>query len=291
MIKKNGSLRLCIDLRPLNDRVVKQKYPFPFIEDCIARLSDKTIFTLLDLKDGFHLIKIHFGHTQYFSFATPNGQFKYKKLPFEYYEAPAEFQKRLIQILQPLIREDKVINNFDDILIPSYTIEENLNTLEQVLLLLKSYQFTLNFDKCEFLKNNIVYLGYKISTEGISINERHVEAVKRFPVPTKVVKLQRFLGLTNYFRKFIQDYAHKAKPLHNLLRKSVNFKFNSDCIQAFNLLKSELSTLPTLKLYNPHLETELHTDASAIALGAILLQKHAGAWASVAYYSQAILMN
>lgn len=89
--KKNGSLRLCVDLRPLNSRVVKQKYPFPLIEDCLARLSSKTVFTLLDLKDGFHHIKIHPDFTKYFAFATPDGQFEYLRLPFGFCEAPAEF--------------------------------------------------------------------------------------------------------------------------------------------------------------------------------------------------------
>lgn len=97
--KRNGLLRLCVDLRPLNSRVVKQKYPFPLIEDCLSRLSNKSVFTLLDLKDGFHHIRIHPEYTKYFSFATPDGQFEYTRLPFGYCEAPAEFQKRLVQVL------------------------------------------------------------------------------------------------------------------------------------------------------------------------------------------------
>lgn len=102
-------MRLCVNLQPLNDRVVKQKYPFPLIEDCLARLSDKNVFTLLDLKDGFHNIKIHPDHTKFFSFTTPDGQFEYKRLPFGFCESPAEFQRRIVQILQSLIREDKVL--------------------------------------------------------------------------------------------------------------------------------------------------------------------------------------
>jgi len=104
--KKNGTLRLCVDLRPLNERVMKQKYPFPVIEDCLANLGSKSIFTLLDLKDDFHQIKIHPDHIKYFSFATPDGQFKYLRLPFSFCEAPAEFQKRLVIILNFFIRQD-----------------------------------------------------------------------------------------------------------------------------------------------------------------------------------------
>lgn len=124
--KKDGTLRLCVDLRPLNSRVEKQKYPFPLIEDCVAGLGDKSVFTLLDMKDGFHQINVHAEHTKYFSFTTPDGQFEYVKLPFGYSEAPAEFQKRIVQILQPFIREDKVLVYIDDILIASNSVEENI---------------------------------------------------------------------------------------------------------------------------------------------------------------------
>lgn len=127
--RENGDRRLCVDLRPLNDRVIKQKYPFPVIEDHLARLGNKRVFTLLDLKDGFHLITIHPESTKYFAFATPDGQFEYLRLPFEYSEAPAEFQKRINYILQSLIRIDKVLVYMDDILIPSTTVEENLEIL------------------------------------------------------------------------------------------------------------------------------------------------------------------
>lgn len=134
--KKNSTLRLCVDLRPLNARVSKQKYPFPLIEDCLARLSNKRIFSLLDLKDGFHQIKDHPDYTKYFAFATPDGQFEFNRLPFGYCEAPAEFQKRLIHIFQTLTREDEIIVYIDDIFISSVTVEENFNTSKQVLLLL-----------------------------------------------------------------------------------------------------------------------------------------------------------
>lgn len=113
-------MRLCVDLRLLNNRTIKQKYPFWLIEDCLTRLSDKSVFTLLDLKDGFHHIKIHPDHTKYFSFATPDGQFEYLCLPFGFCEAPAEFQKRLVMILKPLIRDEKVIVYIDDILTPRH---------------------------------------------------------------------------------------------------------------------------------------------------------------------------
>ncbi|XP_029169193.1 uncharacterized protein LOC114939131 [Nylanderia fulva] len=217
--KKNGQPRLCVDLRPLNSRVHKQKYPFPIIEDCLASLGEKKIFTLLDLRDSFYQIKIHKDSRKYLSFATPEGQFEFKRLPFGFCESPAEFQKRLIQILSPLIRQDKVLVYIDDVLIASKTIRENLEVLEEVLVLLKMYGFELNYQKCKFLRKQVEFLGYVISGEGVTISPRHTEAVKNYRQPRDKLQLQRFLGLANYFRKFVKDYAQKAKPLQNLLKK------------------------------------------------------------------------
>lgn len=269
--KKDGNLKLCVDLRPLNERVLKQKYPFPIIEDCLSRISNKNIFTLLDLKDGFYNIKIHPEYTKFFAFATPDGQYEYNRLPFGYCEAPAEFEKRLLMILQPLIKEDKVIIYIGDILIPTYTVLENLDILKQVLILLKQYHFCLNYKKCAFLKTTIEYLGYILSPSCITLSSRHTQAVADFPIPKKTVELQRFLGLANYFRRFIKNYSIKAKPLQNLLRKDSKFIFDNECQAAFELLKKELTSFSVLRLYNPNLETELHTDASSVAIAGILL--------------------
>lgn len=286
--KKNGKLRLCVDLRPLNARVVKQKYPFPVMEELFTRIADKSIRTLVDIKESFHAIKIHPDHTQYFAFATPDGQYEYTRLPFGYSEAPALFQKRLLQILQPLIRQNKILVYIDDILIPSDTVEENLEVLRQVLLLLKKYSFNVNFSKCQFLKTKLEYLGYILSDQGITLSKRHSEAVEKFPVPRNVMELQRFLGLVGYFRKFVKDFAQKAKPLYSLLKKSTAFNFDKQCLEAFRVLKTDLTTFPVLRLYNPRLQTELHTDASSVALAAILLQRQDDkALAPIAFYSQA----
>jgi len=163
--KKNGKLRLCVDLRPLNNRIEKQKFPFPIIEDCLAQLSGKTIFTLLDLRDGFHQIKVEEESMKYFVFSTPDGQFEYTRLPFGYSEAPAEFQKRVIKILNPFIREGRVIVYIDDILILTTSVEENLKIMEKVIELLKSYGFEINYAKCNFLRTRIEFLGYSVSSD------------------------------------------------------------------------------------------------------------------------------
>lgn len=131
------------------------------------------MFTLIDLKDGFHQLSIRPEHTKFFSFATPDGQFEYLKLPFGYSEAPKEFQKRVNQILQPFIRADQVCVYMDDVLIHSSTVEENLILTKQVLTVLKKYKMEVNYKKSCFLKKQIEYLGYVISANGITLSDRH----------------------------------------------------------------------------------------------------------------------
>lgn len=194
-------------------------------------------------------------------------------LPFGYCESPAEFQKRVIKILKELIRQDKVIVYIDDLFIASETVEQNMAVIKEVLTLLREHGFELNFRKCQFLRKEIEFLGYVISADGITLSPRHTDAVKNFKQPKNAHEVQRFLGLTNYFRKFIKDYAIKAHPLQNLLKKTVNFDFNDRCKESFSILKNELTSSPVLRLYDLAAEIELHTDASSLGLGAILLQK------------------
>jgi len=160
-----------------------------------------------------------------------------------------------------LIRQDKIIVYIDDILIPAGSVDENLQVLKETLTLLKRYGFEVNYNKCLFLKKEIEFLGYVITHNKATLSPRHTEAINRFKPPTNVQEVQRFLGLTNYFRKFIKDFSLKARPLQNLLRKDIAFCFDDECLESFNLLKKELVSYPVLALYNPTAETELHTDA------------------------------
>lgn len=154
--------------------------------------------------------------------------------------------------------------------------------------MLKRYNFKLNYNKCSFLKTAIKYFGYILFHSGITLSSRHTQAVANFPIPKKVIELPRFLGLTNYFRRLIKGYSIKAKPLHNRLRKDPKFNFDDTCLSAFKALKKRLISYSILSLYNPSLETELHTDASSLAILSILLQKQIdGLWVPVSYFNQA----
>lgn len=174
---------------------------------------------LLDLRDGFHQIKVHENATKYFSFATSDGQYEHRRLPFCYCEAPAEFQHRLIEILNPWIRTDKIMVYIDDVFIPSETVKENLEILEEIMKVLKAYKFELNYSKCKVLRKSIEFLGYRVTANKITLNARHILAIKKFVQPRNVLEV-RCLGLANYFGKFIKDFVLKAGPLQNLLKKN-----------------------------------------------------------------------
>lgn len=187
--KRNGQKRICIDLRPLNQRVSPQKYPFPIIEDQLDQLYGKEIYTKLDLKDGFHQIDIHLEDTKYFAFAVPHGQYEYIKMPFGYSEASAEFQKRILYIFEPMVRSGKLLLYMDNILIVTTTVTENLNIIEKVLLVLKKYRLELNLVKCLFLKKEIEYLGYIISANGITLNKCHIQTILDYSYPKDAKQL------------------------------------------------------------------------------------------------------
>lgn len=184
----------------LRQRIHPQKYPFSVIQDLIDKLYRKSVYTKLDLKDGFHQISIHPESIKYFSFATPSGQYEFLKLPFGYSEFSAEFQKRIMDIFKDIIRQEKVSVYVDDILIATSSVEENLKILESILILLKQYNIELNLSKCLFLKK-IKYLGYSISSEGVTLTPRHVQAMLDYPIPKSAKQLCGFLGLCSYFRR------------------------------------------------------------------------------------------
>lgn len=250
------------------------------------------MFSLLELKDGFHQPKVHPDYTKFFAFFTPDGHYEYVKLPFGYYEAPKEFQEYLINKFQHLIRSDKIIIYIDDIFIATESMQENLEILKEVLTIFKSHGLILNYNKCQFLKTSIEYLRYIIIYDyhgGYYPQPASYRSNQNFPSTKEVIRTPRFLGLTNYFRKFIKNYAAIAAPLQALLRKFSDFVFNEECVKAFTTLKNRLMDYPVLRVFNPLLPLELHIDASAIAIAGILLQKqNSGKWARIAYYSQSI---
>lgn len=285
--KKTGELRMCVDFRNLNKVTAKHNYPIPLIDDLLERLGNKTLFTKLDLKNGFFHVHMSEESIKYTSFVTPLGQYEYLRMPFGLKNAPSIFQMFINKIFSDLVRQGNVIIYLDDIMIATDNIAEHLKIFEEVMKRIVNNKLELRLDKCEFLQSSVKYLGYTIDASGIRADDKGLEAIRNFPLPDKVHTMRSFLGLCSYFRRFIKDFSIIAKPLYDLTKKDRKFMLGVDELKAFETLKIKLLESPVLALFDPSAETELHCDASALGFGAILVQrKKDGNWHPVFYFSK-----
>lgn len=287
--KNNGKFRLCVDFRALNNKTVKERYPMPIIDEQISRLAGGKYFTALDLASGYYQLRVAPESQHLTAFVTPDGQYEFKRMPFGLANAPAVFQRLINRVLGSSRYSDNVLTYMDDILIVSSTIEEGVNKLQKVLDFLREAGLTLNVEKCLFLAENIDYLGYDISSQGVRPSIRKIECVQKFPEPCNQHQVRQFYGLVSYFRKFIYNFASLAQPITLLLKKNAPFVWGAIQREAFEFLKQKLSERPILNIYDPNAKyTEIHTDASKHGLAGILMQKldDSDSLKVVAYYSR-----
>lgn len=283
--KKDGGNRLCVDFRKINEKIMKDCYPLPRIDDVLDALYNATIYTTLDLKNGFFHVDIKQECQKYTSFVTPDGQFEFLKAPFGLCNSPAIFQRYIAMIFQKLVREDVLQIYVDDIVIPARTEEESLEKLRKVFKVAEENGVTFKWEKSKYMVRKIEFLGHIIESGNVKPSTSKTNTIKHFPIPKNTKHVQSFIGLAAFFRKFIRNFSTIAKPLTDLTRDDVKFGFGEKEREAFETLKYALCDEPILKLYNPDLETELHTDASKVGLGAILLQKHDANFHPVFYVS------
>lgn len=285
--KKNGDTRLCIDYRELNKITIKDNFPSPLIDDQIDSLKTKKYYSLIDLRNGFHHVRMSPSSIPYTSFVTPLGQYEYLKMPFGLTNAPKVFARFMQYIFADLIREGEITLYIDDMLVATATIVEHFSVLEKIFNLASKFDLKFRLDKCTFLYTSIEYLGYIINEFGVRPSPRNIESVKNYPTPKNQKQVRQFIGLASYFRRFIANFSLIAKPLHTLLQKNVDFCFGEDEQCAFNTLKDKLLESPILCIYSPTAITELHCDASSYGYGSVLLQKQSsGKLHPVFYFSQ-----
>lgn len=271
--KKDGSDRVCIDYRSINKLIEKDKYPIPLIEDLIDALKDSKIFSSLDLENGFFHVDVSKESQKYTAFVTHKGQYAFLKTPFGLCISPTVFQRFVNCVFRSLVNEGIVCVYFDDIIVLAKDETEAINNLKTVLKVASEYGLKINKKKCHLLKKRIEFLGQVIENGEIHPSPDKVLAVQNFPKPKSTKDVQSFLGLTGYFRKFINKYSLIAKPLSDLLRKDKEFQFDVKEQQSFNALKEVLIKKPVLKFFDRSHETELHTDACKDGIAAILLQR------------------
>ena len=269
--KKDGSWRFCVDYRHLNAITVKNKYPLPIIDELLDELAGTCRFSKLDLRSGYHQIRMHPDDEHKTAFKTHHGDFEFRVLPFGLTSAPATFQSIMNSVLAPYLRRS-VLVFVDDILVYSHSLAEHEVHLRQVLQILSDNHLKVKQSKCSFPQPQLAYLGHVISANGVATDEDKIVAVRNWITPTSVKELRSFLGLSGYYRKFVRNYGIICKPLTNLLRKGQLFVWTSVHEEAFVTLKSALISAPVLAMPDFQKQFVVETDASDKGIGAILMQ-------------------
>ncbi|UYV66912.1 hypothetical protein LAZ67_4003307 [Cordylochernes scorpioides] len=269
--KKTGDHRLVVDYRRLNTQTVKDKFPLPRIDDLLEGLRNAKFFTTLDLAHGYLQIPLTDKAKLKTAFITPDDTGQFERMIFGLANAPAEFQRLMHTVLGPLLNK-KAFCYLDDVIIPAKDWREMIERLREVLERIRSAKLTLKPSKCEFGRREVEFLGYVISTGGLKPGPRKIKAIEEFPEPKNVHDIRRFLGLTNFFRRFVKDFARKAEPLSRLTKKGSQFEWKEEQRRSFGGLRKDLAEYPVLAHYNPELKTEVHCDASAEGLAGMVLQ-------------------
>ena len=270
--KKDGSLRLCIDYRKLNQVTIKNRYPLPRIDDLFDQLQSARVFSKIDLRSGYYQLRIRDSDIERTAFRTRYGHFEFLVMPFGLTNAPAAFMDLMHRVFHQFL--DRFVVVFvDDILVYSASEEEHAEHLRIVLQTLREHQLYAKLSKCEFWLQQVHFLGHVISGEGVLVDPAKVEAVLQWESPRSVSEIRSFLGLAGYYRRFVRDFSQVAAPLTRLTRKGVPFEWSEQCEQSFIELKRLLTSAPVLALPSGEEGFEVCTDASGVGLGAVLMQQ------------------
>ena len=280
--KSDGTMRFCVDYRKLNAITRKDSHPLPRITEALDSLGGAGWFTTLDLRSGYWQILMSEDSKEKTAFITHNGLYEFNVLPFGLCNSPATFQRLMTHALRGL-EWDICLVYIDDLIIFSRTFEDHLLHVEKVFKRLKEANVRLKPSKCYFVQSQVEYLGHIVSAEGLRPNPNKIKAVKDFPVPNNTTGVKAFLGLCNYYRRFVKGFAQIASPLNKLTSKHAKFEWTGQCQEAFERLKQGLISAPILAYPDFTQPFHLFVDASQTGIGLTLGQIIDGKETVVAY--------
>lgn len=285
--KKTGDIRLCVDFRKLNLVTKKDSYPLTRIDDILDATRQANVFSCLDLRQGYNQFAVAPQDREKTSFITPDGLYNYKRLPFGLACAPSFFQRAMNSIFASMTF-NQVLIYLDDLVVPGKGFDDHLDKLKSVLQRLAENYLSLQPSKCFFGYFQIELLGHLVSGEGVKPNPAKVAAVNDLRPPRNAKETRRFVGMAGYYRRFIPNFASKARPLIDLWKKNSKFHWNESHQRAFDCLKHDLCNAPCLAHHDPELTQVLRSDACGKGLGIILAQLKDGVEQPVAYASRTL---
>ncbi|WVZ70749.1 LOW QUALITY PROTEIN: hypothetical protein U9M48_019391 [Paspalum notatum var. saurae] len=270
--KDKGGKRLCVDYRPLNAITVKNKYPLPHIDILFDQLGGATVFSKIDLRSGYHQIKVREEDIPKTAFSTRYGLYEYLVMSFGLTNAPAFFMCLMNSVFMNEL--DKFVVVFiDDILVYSKNEKEHEEHLRIVLSRLREHKLYAKFSKCAFWLKEVAFLGHILLAKGVAVDSSKVEDVLNGKQPQTVTEIRSFLGLAGYYRHFIRDFSKIAKPMTTLTQKNAKFAWSSKCEEAFGTLKTLLTSALVLAQPNITKPFDVYCDASGSGLGCVLMQE------------------
>lgn len=243
--KKDGTMRLCIDYREINKIIVRNRYPLPRIDDLFDQLKGAGIFSKIDIRSGYHQMRVADEDISKTAFRTRYGHYEFVVMPFDLTNAPAAFMDLMQRYFKPFLDRFVVIF-IDDILVYSVNCEEHAKHLRMVLDVLRREKLYAKLSKCDFWLELVVFLGHVVSKDGVPVDHEKIRAITEWP--GNVTEVRSFLGLAGYYRRFVKDFSRITLPITNLIKKSTRFQWTEKCEKAFQELKRRLTSAPVLAL-------------------------------------------
>ena len=288
VVPKKTGIRICVDMRAANEAIERERHPVPTVEDLIVDLNGSTVFSKIDLNQGYHQLELDTESRSITTFATHVGLFRYKRLSFGINSAAEAFQKAIEEALQGIAGARNIS---DDVIIFGKHQEEHDKALRNVLQRMRETNLTANPDKCLFNQSSIDFFGHRFSAEGISADEDKILALINASSPKSANEARSFLGLAQYLARFIKDFASISAPIRQLTRKDAPWVWGPGQQQAFASLKASMAASEVIKYFDPQLKTELIVDASPVGLGAILIQITASQERNIVAYASRSLTD